>query len=49
VFNDLGIDDELISVLRMFSQRDFNRKRNGGCRGRGFGRGSCGRWGKSFI
>jgi curved DNA-binding protein CbpA len=49
LFNDVGMDDDLISVLRMFSQRGFNTKRTGGCRRRGFGRGSCGRWGKSFI
>jgi len=49
IFNDLGMDDDLISVIRMFSQRGFNTKRTGGCRRKGFGRGSCGRWRKSFI
>ena len=49
LFNDLGMDDDLISVLRMFSQRGLNTKRTGGCRRKGFGRGSCGRWRKSFI
>lgn len=47
-FNDVSINDDLISVLRMFSQRGFNTKTTGGCRRRGCGRGNCGRWRKGF-
>ena len=49
LFNDIGMDDDLISVLRIFSHRGLNTKRAGGCRRRGLGRGGCGGWRKSFV
>ena len=42
------MDDDLISVLRMFSQMGFDTVRPGGCRRRGLGRGGCGRWKRSI-
>ena len=47
VFYEGVMYDDLISVLRMFSQRSFDTMRPGGCRRRGFGRGGCGRWKRS--
>jgi len=44
VFYEGGVDDDLVSVLRKFSQMGFNTKKTGGCMRRGFGRGGCGRW-----
>jgi curved DNA-binding protein CbpA len=44
MFYEECMDDDFLSVLRKFSQMGFNAKRTGGCRGRGFGRGVCGRW-----
>jgi len=44
MFYEGKADDEFVSVLRMFSQMGFVTKRAGGCRGRGLGRGGCGRW-----
>ena len=44
VFYEAGVDDDLVSVLRKFSQMGFNTKKTGGCMRRGFGRGGCGRW-----
>ena len=41
-----GMNDDFVTVLRMFSQRGFDTKRTGGCRRRGRGRGGCGRWEK---
>jgi len=48
VFREESLDDDFVSVLRMFSQMGFNTKRTGGCRRRGFGRGGCGRWKRSI-
>ncbi len=44
MFYEGHVDDDFVSVLRMFSQMGFDMKRTGGCRRRGFGRGGCGRW-----
>ena len=44
VFYEEGMDNDFVSVFRMFSQMGFDMKRTGGCRRRGFGRGECGRW-----
>lgn len=44
VFYEEGMDNDFVSVFRMFSQMGFDMKRAGGCRRRGFGRGGCGRW-----
>ena len=44
MFYDGSVDDDFLSTLRKFSQRDFDIKRNGGCGRRGFGRGGCKRW-----
>ena len=38
------VDNDFVTVFRMFSQMGFDMKRTGGCRRRGFGRGGCGRW-----
>ena len=48
VFYEGAMYDDLISVLRMFSQRSFDTMRPGGCIRRGFGRGGCGRWKRSI-
>ncbi len=48
VFCEEGMDDDFVSVLRMFSQRGFVTKRAGGCRRGGLGRGGCGRWKRSI-
>jgi len=48
MFYEGHVDDDFVSVLRMFSQMGFVTKRAGGCRGRGFGRGGCGRWKRSI-
>ena len=47
IFDERGVDNDFVTVLRKFSQRGFDMKRAGGCRGRGLGRGGCGRrrWG----
>lgn len=47
VFYEEGMDNDFVNVLRKFSQRGFDVRRSGGCRGRGLGRGGCGRrkWG----
>lgn len=44
VFYEGDVDNDFVSVFRMFSQMGFDMKRSGGCRRRGFGRGGCGRW-----
>ena len=44
VFHEGGVDDDIVNVLRKFSQMGFNTKKTGGCMRRGFGRGGCGRW-----
>ncbi|MBW2616619.1 MAG: DnaJ domain-containing protein [Deltaproteobacteria bacterium] len=44
VFREEGLNDDFVTVLRKFHQMGFDMKRTGGCRGRGFGRGGCGRW-----
>ena len=44
VFYEGSVDDDLVSVLRKFSQMGFNTKKTGGCMRRGFGRGGCGKW-----
>ena len=44
MFYEGHVDDDFVSVLRMFSQMGFDMKRTVGCRRRGFGRGGCGRW-----
>ncbi len=44
VFYEGDVDNDFVSVFRMFSQMGFGMKRTGGCRRRGFGRGGCGRW-----
>ena len=49
VFNKGGIDNDFVSVLRMFSQKPFNTKRTGGCGRRGAGRGNCGKWRRSSL
>ena len=48
VFNEGHVDDDFVSVLRMFSQKGFVAKRAGGCRRGGLGRGGCGRWKRSI-
>ena len=48
VFYEGHVDDDFVSVLRMFSQMGFDMRRTGGCRRRGFGRGGCGRWKRSI-
>ena len=48
MFYEGHVDDDFVSVLRMFSQMGFDMKRTGGCRRRGFGRGGCGRWKRSI-
>ena len=44
MFYEEGVDDDFVSVLRKFSQMDFNAKRTGSCKRRGLGKGMCGRW-----
>jgi DnaJ-class molecular chaperone len=44
-----GMDGDLISVLRVFSQMGFDTMRSRGCKRRGFGRGGCGRWRKFHL
>lgn len=44
VFYEGHVDDDFVSVLRMFSQRGFDMKRTGSCWRRGLGRGGCKRW-----
>ena len=48
VFYEGDVDDDFVSVLRMFSQMGFVTKRAGGCRSGGLGRGGCGRWKRSI-
>ncbi len=48
VFYEGDVDDDFVSVLRMFSQMGFVTKRVGGCRRGGLGRGGCGRWKRSI-
>ena len=47
-FYEGGVDDDFVTVLKKFSQMGFVTKRAGGCRGRGLGRGGCGRWTRSI-
>jgi molecular chaperone DnaJ len=49
VFYEGHVDEDFVSVLRMFSQKGFVTKRAGGCRRGGLGRGGCGRWKKDFL
>jgi curved DNA-binding protein CbpA len=49
VFHERGLDNDFVTVLRMFSQKAFNTKRTGGCGRRGAGRGSCGKWRRNFL
>ena len=48
VFSEEIVDEDLVTVLRKFSQMGIYKKRTGGCRRSGFGRGGCGRWRKGF-
>jgi molecular chaperone DnaJ len=48
VFYEGHVDDDFVSVLRMFSQMGCVTKRTGGCRRGGLGRGGCGRWKRSI-
>ncbi|MCD6353303.1 MAG: J domain-containing protein [Proteobacteria bacterium] len=43
-FYEGGVDNDFVTVLRMFSQIGFDMKRTGGCRRRSFGKGGCRRW-----
>jgi len=47
-FYEGGVDDDFVAMLKKFYQMGFVTKRAGGCRGRGFGRGGCGRWKRSI-
>ncbi len=43
------MEEDLLSVLRGFSQTGFDTMRSRGCKRRGFGRGGCGRWRKFHL
>jgi len=43
------VDDDFVAVFRKFNQMGFKTKRTGGCKRRGLGKGSCGRWKKDFL
>ena len=49
VFYEGVVNDDLVTMLRKFSQRGLNTKRTGGCGRRGQGRGGCGKWRKGFL
>ncbi len=44
MFHEGSVDDDLVTMLRKFSQLGFATKRAGGCRRKGLGRRGCRRW-----
>ncbi|MFO7599608.1 MAG: DnaJ domain-containing protein [Candidatus Desulfacyla sp.] len=44
MFHRNGLDDDLVNLLWRFSRMGAGAGWAGGCRGRGFGKGGCGRW-----
>jgi len=44
LFEEADVDNRLFNLLWRFSQVSGGPRGFGGCRGRGFGRGGCGRW-----
>lgn len=44
VFDQNGLDEDLINLLWRFSRMGSGTGWTGGCRGRGFGKRGCGRW-----